>query len=186
LNLGVVERLVDTRLFDADDLAPERQDGLVAPVAALLGRAARRVALDEVQLALGRITLGAVGELAGKGVGFQRRLPLDQLGRPPRRVARLGRRKRLVQDGLADLRVSSKNSASPSPTMLFTSPSISELPSFVFVCPSNCRVRQTDGDNRNHALTHVITAEVRVLFLQEARFTRVIIDHARESRFEAR
>src|ERR1043166_8510053 len=50
-DLLVLEHLVDARLLDVENLAFERQDRLELPVAALLGRAAGRIALDDGQLA---------------------------------------------------------------------------------------------------------------------------------------
>ena len=58
--------LVEARLLDVQQLAAQRQDGLESAIAALLGRSTRRVALDDVELAAGRIALLAVGELAGQ------------------------------------------------------------------------------------------------------------------------
>ena len=58
------EQLVEARALDVEDLPLERQDGLEPPVAPLLGRAAGRLALDDVDLALGRVALLAVGQLA--------------------------------------------------------------------------------------------------------------------------
>ena len=63
----VLEDLVRPGLLDVEDLAPERQDGLEAAVAALLGRAAGGIALDDVDLGQGRVALLAVGELARAG-----------------------------------------------------------------------------------------------------------------------
>ena len=63
-NFIVGEDLVVARLLRVDDLAPERQHRLGLAVAALLGRAPGGVALDQEQLAVLRIALGAVGELA--------------------------------------------------------------------------------------------------------------------------
>ena len=60
------EHLVEARPLDVEDLAAQRQDRLVGAVARLLGRAAGGIALDEEQLALRRIALLAVGELAGQ------------------------------------------------------------------------------------------------------------------------
>ena len=50
-DLLVAEDLVDPGPLDVQDLAAERQDGLERAVAALLGAAAGRVALDQVDLA---------------------------------------------------------------------------------------------------------------------------------------
>ncbi len=49
----VREHLVEPRLLGVDELAAQGKDRLVAPVAALLGGAAGRVALDDVELARG-------------------------------------------------------------------------------------------------------------------------------------
>ena len=65
-DLRVGQHLVEARLLDVQDLALERQDRLESPVAPLLGRAAGRVALDQVQLGHRRVLLGAVGELSGQ------------------------------------------------------------------------------------------------------------------------
>ena len=52
LHLVVLQHPVDAGLLDVDDLAADRQDRLEHRVAAGLGRAAGRVALDDVELAL--------------------------------------------------------------------------------------------------------------------------------------
>src|SRR3546814_17547655 len=70
----------------SSDLAPQRQHGLVLAVAALLGRAAGRVALDDEQLAERRVLFLAVGELAGQDGDIQRALaagPVAGLARGP-------------------------------------------------------------------------------------------------------
>ena len=68
------ERLVEAGLLHVQDLAPQGQDGLERAVAALLGRAAGGVALDEVQLARSGVALLAVGELAGQAGAVERAL----------------------------------------------------------------------------------------------------------------
>ena len=65
-DLFVVVDLVLAGLPDVEDLAPQGQDGLEAPVAALLGRAAGGISLDQEDLGQGRVALLAVGQLAGK------------------------------------------------------------------------------------------------------------------------
>ena len=90
--------LVEARLLDVQQLAPQRQDRLEASVAALLGRAAGRVALDEVELAAGRVALLAVGELAGQRHPVERALADDEVARLAGRLARAGRRQALLDD----------------------------------------------------------------------------------------
>ena len=62
----VAEHLVVARFLDVENLSLERQNGLEAAVAALLGGAAGRFALHQEQLATLRILLLAVGQLAGQ------------------------------------------------------------------------------------------------------------------------
>ena len=62
----MAKHLVIARFLDVEDLAFERKNGLIAPVAASLGRAAGRFALDQKQLAALRVALLAVGELPGQ------------------------------------------------------------------------------------------------------------------------
>ena len=79
---SLADDLVEARLLDVQDLAAQRQDRLEAAVAALLGRAAGRVALDDVELAPRRVALLAVGELAGQRQAVERALA-DARGRGP-------------------------------------------------------------------------------------------------------
>ena len=105
LDLVVAQDLVEPGALGVEDLAAQRQDGLEVPVAALFGRAAGAVALDDVQLAFGRVALGAVGQLAGQGEAFQRRLADDQVAGLLGGVAGAGRGEALLDDGLGLARV---------------------------------------------------------------------------------
>ena len=96
-DFGRAEHLVEAGALHVQDLAAERQDRLGAAVAALLGRAAGRIALDDEQLRLGRVAFLAVGELAGQGGKIERALAPGQLAGLARGFAR---QRRL--DDLAD------------------------------------------------------------------------------------
>ena len=87
-DLVVLQHLVQPRPLDVEDLAAQRQDRLEAPVASLLALSRRPIALDDVELRLGRVALGAVGQLAGQGEALQRALALHQLARLARGLAR--------------------------------------------------------------------------------------------------
>src|SRR5437764_12043504 len=63
-DLGRTEHFVEAGALDIEDLALQRQDRLKTAVAALLGRAAGAVALDDKEFTLGRVALLAVGKLA--------------------------------------------------------------------------------------------------------------------------
>ena len=94
------QHLVEARALDVQDLAAQRQHGLVFAVAALLGGAAGRVTLDDEQFGLGGIALLAVGELAGQGGDIERALAAGELARLAGRLARGGGFHHLADDGL--------------------------------------------------------------------------------------
>ena len=75
------------------------------PVASLLGRAAGRLALDDVELALRRIALLAVGQLARQRAAVERAFAPDEIARLARRFARARRIDRLADDLSRDRRV---------------------------------------------------------------------------------
>ena len=50
LDFVVLEKLIFARLLDVDQLAANRQDRLITAIAALFGRAAGRITLDDVKL----------------------------------------------------------------------------------------------------------------------------------------
>jgi hypothetical protein len=69
-----------------EDLAAQRQDGLELAAARLLGRAARRIALDQEQLGRLQVLARAVGQLAGEGGAADDSLALDLLAGPQARL----------------------------------------------------------------------------------------------------
>ncbi len=64
--LGIGQHLVQRQPLGVEDLAAQRQHGLGLVVAALLGRAAGRVAFDDEQLGFVEIGRFAIGQLAGQ------------------------------------------------------------------------------------------------------------------------
>ena len=60
------EHLVETRALDVEDFTLKRQYGLEIAAAALLGRSARRIALDNEQFGFCRVALLAIGEFSGQ------------------------------------------------------------------------------------------------------------------------
>ena len=107
-NLGGSQHLVETRFLDVQDLALERQYRLAAPVAALLGRAAGRIALDKEQLGLGRVFFLAVRQLARQSGNVERALAPGHLAGLACRLAGAGRIDDLGHDGLGFLRLFEK------------------------------------------------------------------------------
>ena len=105
LDFVAAEHLVEARLLDVENLALDRQDGLETPVASLLRRSTGRLTFDDVQLALRRVALLAVGELAGQTAAVERALAADEVARFARRFARPRRVGRLADDAPGDDRV---------------------------------------------------------------------------------
>src|SRR5262249_23708122 len=63
LDFLAAEHLVEARLLDVQNLPPQRENRLKIAVTPLLRRASCRIALNEIDLRLRRVTLRAVGEL---------------------------------------------------------------------------------------------------------------------------
>ena len=91
------QHLVVAGLLDVQNLSLDRKNRLGAPVAALLGGSAGRIALDDEDLRQLRRTFLAVRQLSGQRHAVQRALAADQFAGSPGRLARAGR-----FDGLAD------------------------------------------------------------------------------------
>ena len=105
-DLLVAQDPVEPGSLDVEDLAPERQDRLVEPVAAPFGGAAGRVALDEEQLARILVVGGAVHQLAGQAAAGEDALAVpDQVAGLAGRLAGLGRELGLGDHLLGRLRV---------------------------------------------------------------------------------
>ena len=68
----VAQNLIQTVLFDVDNLAAQRQNRLKTAVATLLCASASRIAFDEKYLALVGVFFAAVGEFARQRIAFQR------------------------------------------------------------------------------------------------------------------
>ena len=104
-DLGGCQHFVEARLLDVEDFSLQRQDGLSAPVAPLLGRAAGGIALDQEHLRERGILFLAVGELAGQTRDIQSALTPRHFTRLARGLARVSRLENLVDDGARFLRM---------------------------------------------------------------------------------
>ena len=102
-DLRARNHLFETRAFDVEDLSAQRKNRLEAAVSALLCAATRRIALDDINLALARILALAVCELAGKSARVEDTFALYHLARPARGLTRARRKDRLFDDAPAGL-----------------------------------------------------------------------------------
>ena len=182
-DLVVGEHLVVTRLLRVDDLAPQRQHRLGPAVAALLGRAAGRVALDQEELAGPRLALRAVGELrrepfvvAPALAGELARLPrrLARLRRPHALVGDLPRGRRILLEGLGQLVVDD----------LLDEPLDVRVAELGLGLALELRLGQPDGDDGRQPLAHVVAGDASLEALEEAVRLGVGGDPARHGRAE--
>ena len=60
-NFGRRQHFIKAGPFNIQDFTPQRQNGLVRPVAALFGRPTSRITLDKKHLRFGRVTLLTIG-----------------------------------------------------------------------------------------------------------------------------
>jgi len=71
-NFFVAEHLVVTRFFDVENFSFEREDRLIAAIAAAFGGAAGGFTLDEEEFAAGGISFLAIGELSRQAARVER------------------------------------------------------------------------------------------------------------------
>ena len=186
LDLDVREHLVDAVLLAVDDLPAQRQDRLVAAVAALLGRAAGRVALDDEELGRLRVVDRAVGELARAATCSSS----ADLRRVSSRALRAARRAREAAIALltiwrASVGFSSRNSASFALTVGLDEAGDRRVAELRLRLALELRVLELDRDDGGEPLAHVLALEVVLLLLQQALVARVLVQRARERRAEA-
>ena len=154
-------------------------------IAALLGGAAGRIALDEEDLGLGRVALLAVGELAGQAGDVERALAPGQLAGLARRLARLRRLDHLADDDARLLRMLLE----PLRQQL-ADEALDDGPHFrghelVLGLRGEFRVGAFDAQNAGQALAAVVAGQVDLLPLHQPRAFRVADDLAGERAAQA-
>ena len=182
LDLVVREHLVDAVLLGVDDLPAQRQDRLVRPVAAHLRGAAGGVALDDEELGAAGSRIEQSASLPGSDIALSALLRARDFARlraacarGPRRLVDDRRASGVLLEELCELRF----------TVCSTRPRTHGLPSFVFVCPSNCGSR---------SLTEMTAASPSRRPRRRgcppspsgAPSARVLVQRARQRRLEAR
>ena len=180
------QHLVEARALDIEDLAAQRQHGLVLAVAALLGRAAGRVALDDEEFGLGRVLLLAVGELAGQRGDVERGLAAHQVARLARRFAGGGGLDDLAASPCAaGVGFSSNHAASASVIRLSTMGRTSDETSLSLVCDENFG-SGTFTESTQVRPSRASSPEMSTFsFLASAALGGVLVDHARQRAAEA-
>ena len=168
-DLLVAEHAVEPGPLDVEDLAAEREDRLVEPVAAPLGGPAGRVALDQEQLAGVLVVGGAVHQLAGQPAAGEDPLAVaDQLAGLAGRLAGLGGQLGLGDDLLGRRRVGLQELGQ----LLVDDPGDDPLDLAVaqlgLGLALELRVGHADADDRRQAFLEVLAGDRQVLVLGRA------------------
>ncbi len=181
----VGQDLVDARLLHVENLAAQRQDRLEAAVAALLGGAAGRVALDEIDLAERGIGKRAVGELPGQQARLEPAALAHQLARLARGFARARGADRFRDDGAGHARILVEEVAQRFVHHALDDPLDLGVAELGLGLPLELRLLHLHVQHRVQALAHVVAGERELFLLEEAVLLRPFVDRARERGLEA-
>jgi hypothetical protein len=185
LDLVAAQHLVEARLFYIQNLAFDRQNRLEPAVATLLGRPAGRFAFHDVNLALRRIALLAIGKFAGKAAAVERSLATDQIACFTRRLARARSVYGLPDDAFGDRRILFEKLSE-----LVVDDCLNDA---LDLCVSELGLglalelwpRDLDADDTGEPFPDVITTNARVLeILREVVLGGVSVDRSGERRSE--
>src|SRR5829696_3686143 len=183
LYLDVGEDLVHVGLLDVEDLAPQRQNGLEVPLPPLLGGPARRVALDDVELAPCRVLGRAIGELAWQRRALQVALA-DLLPHGPGREPRPRGLQRLVDDGLGLTGTLLQELGQVTVGRALDETFDLCVPELGLGLPLELRLGELDRDDRGQAFPDVVAGKALLFLLEKALLPGVGVDRARERRPE--
>ena len=174
------EHLVEARALDVEDLAAQRKHSLKVAVAALLGRAAGGVALDDEELRFGGIALLTIGELAGEIGDVERALAARELARLARRLARGGGLDHLGDDVLRLGRMLFEPLAQNLVHDIFDGRSHFGRHQLVLRLRREFRVRHLHREDAGQALAAIVAGEIDLLALGEAGAIGIAGDLARQ------
>ena len=185
LDLVAAQHLVEPRLLDVEDLALDREDGLEAAIPPLLGGAAGRFSLDDVDLATSRVAFLTVGQLAGQCAVVEGALPPHEVARLARRLAGARRVDCLVDDPLGDRRVLFEVRAQPVVDDRLDDPLDLRIAELRLCLPFELRLRDLHADDGDQTFADVVPADALLEVAGEVVPVRVAVDRARQRRPEA-
>ncbi len=171
----ILERLIEAGLLDVDQLAANRKNRLVTPVAALLGRATGRIALDDVKLGQVRIALRTIRQFSGKTATGQRAFA-DCLPRFAGGFAGARRRQHFVKDPFRDRRVLIEERHQPVVNHRVHDSVDLGIHELHLGLRFETRIRQLDAQDANQTFANIVAGNCGILVLQEAVRLRVLVD----------
>ena len=182
--LVVAVNTVETRFFDVQHLAPQRQDRLMTAVTAFLGGAACGITLDDVDFGVGRVLFNAVRQLARQGSRIQCRLAAGHLARLLCSLAGTRGGLRLFNNGAGHLRVLFEEGH-----QLLGNHRVHQRTHFAVAqlglgLALELRFLQLDRDNRGQTLARVLALE-GLIVLEQLVFLAVIVEYTGQSSLKA-
>jgi len=180
LDLIVLKDAVEACLLHVQNLSSERQNRLKVTIAGLLGRAARRVALHQVQLRLLRGARRAVRQLARQPAARERILALHELAGLARRGPRLGGRNHLVDNRLGLVGVVLQPAAQLGVDQRLDQALHLRVAELRLRLPLELRLGHLHGQDRREALPEVVAREVELEAVEHVLLLRVGLQGAGE------
>ena len=185
-DLLIRDHAVEPGPLDVEDLAPQRQHRLGAPVAPGLGGAAGAVAFDEEEFGDRGVLLGAVLELSGKEVHVHRGLAAGEFAGLAGGLARKRGLDDLADHGLGFARILLEPLGEPLADQAFDRRADLGADQLVLGLAGEFRIRGLDGEDAGQPLAGVVAGEGDLLPLGDAAFLGVFLDRPRQGALEAR
>lgn len=142
----------------------------------------RRIALDDIEFAHGRIAVGAVRQLARQADAFERALAADGFAGLARRFAGTGGEHRVVADVLRDLRMLLKIGAQLVVDHRLHDAAHLGVAELGFGLPLELRIRHLHTDHRRQAFAHIGSRQRRVVLHHRL---GIVVDGAGQRGLEA-
>jgi hypothetical protein len=158
---------------------------LELPVAALLGRPAGGITLDDEQLAQRRILLRTVGQLAGQRPAVQGALPANEVLGFPGRLAGTRGIDRLADDFAGDRRVLFEVGAEGVVHRRLDDTLHLAVAELRLGLPFELRIPHLHADDRGQTFPHVVAAERFGVFFEEIVSVGITVDGAGQRGLEA-
>ena len=184
-DLGAGQHAVEARALDVEDLAAQRQHRLGLAVAALLGAAAGRVALDDEQFRQRRVLLRAIGQLAGQAGDVQRAFAAGEVACLAGGFTGAGGIHDLAGDGLGFIRVFLQELLQPRSERTVHHRAHVRGHQLFLGLAGEAGIRHLHREHRDHAFAHVIARQRHLGLLGNATLLDVIGQGAGQRRAEA-
>ena len=174
------QHLVGARPLDVQNFAADRQHGLKLALAALLGRTAGRVALDDEKLGLRSIAILAFGKTARQTQTIERTLAPRQITRLARRLARKRRLDDLADDDLGFFRMLFEPGAELIADRRLDDRLHFRRNELVLRLRRKLRIGHLDGKHARQTFARIVARKRDFLLLRETAFFRVLVDDTRQ------